>query len=89
MKNTYLNRELCWSVLDIAELHINEGEMASSAKSCWETGCNILRGSNDGTKDITGADYWALRSLAYSVGVFHAIYKQAQETLAKIEGEGK
>jgi hypothetical protein len=85
MVNTYLNRELCWSALDFAEVHINEGDMADSAKACWEQGCAIMRGSLDGKKDITGADYWALRSLAYSVGVFHEHYKAAAEELAKIE----
>jgi len=89
MKNTYLNRELCWSALDFAEKHINEGEMASSAKSCWETGTRIMRGSNDGKKDISGADYWALKSLTYSVGIFHPDYKTAKETLGKCEGEEK
>jgi hypothetical protein len=86
MKNSYKNRCLIGEVLDLAKLHISEGEMASSAKSCYETACNIMAPAwNNDRIDITGADRNALRSLSYSVGVFHFDYKLAEEIFARAD----
>jgi hypothetical protein len=40
---------------------------------------------NNGRADISGADYHALRSLAYSVGLLHEHYKLANTILAKAD----
>jgi hypothetical protein len=84
MKNNFKNRQLIARVMDMAKLHQTEGEMAASAKSCYETACSIMsRAWNNNRVDITGVEYWALKSLAYSVGMFHADYKTAKKNLEK------
>jgi hypothetical protein len=84
MKNNYKNRSLIGEVLDLAKRHASEGDMASSAELCYQTACKIMGPAwNNDRADITGADVHALRSLSYSVGVFHTDYKLAEAILAK------
>jgi hypothetical protein len=84
MKNTVKNRILIGEVLDLAKNHASEGDMASSAKSCYKTACEIMSPAwHNKNADITGADYYALRSLGYSVGMFHPDYKLAKTILSK------
>jgi hypothetical protein len=86
MKNNYKNRCLIGDVLDLAKRHVSEGEMASSAEVCYKTACNIMAPAwNNNRADILGADRNALRSLRYSVGVFHPDYKLAEKILARAD----
>jgi hypothetical protein len=83
MKNTFKNRQLIADVLDLAKVHLAEGEMASSAEHCYKTACTIMAPAwHHDHADITGADLHALRSLSYSVGVSHRDYKIAESILA-------
>jgi hypothetical protein len=86
MKNTYKNRGLIADVLDLAKSHVKDGAMASSAELCYKTACDIMHPAwHNGRADISGADYHALCSLAYSVGLFHEDYKLASLILAKAD----
>jgi hypothetical protein len=83
MKNTVKNRLLINKVLDLAKRHLSKSGMKDSARLCYKTACEIMDLSGQNTSaDITGADYYALRSLSYSVGMFHADYKVAQNILS-------
>ena len=59
-------------VIAIAEGHIGEGAMASSARLALKDAKRLLEEGEEGP-----AYSRALNSLAYSVGVFHADYKRA------------
>jgi hypothetical protein len=83
MENTFKNRQLIADVLSLAKSHLGEGEMASSAELCYKTAHDIMcRTLHNDHADITGADYHALRSLAYSVGLSHPDYKIAERIFA-------
>lgn len=59
------------SILALARKHIG-GDMESSARLCLAEAVNAeTRG------DFDAAVMWARKSLAYSVGVFHAAYTKA------------
>jgi hypothetical protein len=59
-------------VITLARKHRDEGGMVSSARLCLQTACRL-----DGEGSLAAARMWALKSLAYSVGVFHDDYKRA------------
>lgn len=63
-------------VIAIAESHVNEGGMRSSAQSCLE---DAKRHAEQGNGAF--AARWAIWSLGYSVGVFHPDYTRAQALL--------
>ena len=84
MTNNYHNRNLIESVLDLAKANLGKGIMKNSADVCYKRACEIMWPAWDGKKaDIDAVIYNALRSLSYSVGVFHADYKLAQDVLAR------
>jgi hypothetical protein len=86
MKNNFKNRQLIARVLDIAKLHIGEGDMVSSAELCYKTACDIMEPAwNNDNANISGADYHALRSLAYSVGMVHSDYCLAEKIIAEAD----
>jgi len=58
--------------LTLARKHLATAIQESSARFCM-TGA--VRALDDGALD--SAKMWALKSLGYSVGVFHADYKRA------------
>jgi hypothetical protein len=61
-------------VIRLAQSHLNNGAvMASSALSCCEDAMRLYVAGND-----KAALMWSVKSLAYSVGVFHADHKVAQ-----------
>lgn len=63
----------------IAARWSDTGDMVSSAKSCLaDADAAIARGS-DGV-----AARWAIRSLTYSVGVFHPAYREAVTVVADL-----
>lgn len=55
----------------LARKHLG-GDMESSARFCL---ADAIRLYDEGKYDY--AKQWAIRSLAYSVGIFHPDYKQA------------
>ena len=84
MTNNHHNRDLIASVLDIVKANLGKGSMQSSAEVCYKRACEIMWPAWDGRKaDVDNAVEWALKSLSYSVGVFHADYRLAQEVLAR------
>jgi hypothetical protein len=60
-------------VMALARKHLGEGTMESSARFCME---ESVKAYDDGLLDR--AEYWATRSLEYSVGVFHPDYKKVR-----------
>lgn len=63
-------------VLELAKQHLDNGaDMASSALSCFNDAQAFLAA---GKPDL--ARRWAVRSLAYSVGIFHAAMVSAVAT---------
>ncbi len=64
--------------MDTAKAEMHQGDMASSAKSCYAEACRIMDGQwmahKPNADKCQNAASWALRSLAYSVGVFSATY---------------
>lgn len=58
-------------VIILARKHLG-GEMESSARFCLE---DAIRLYDEGKLDY--AKQWAIRSLSYSVGIFHPDYKKA------------
>lgn len=66
------------AVLALAERHVNEGPMASSARVCLNDALSLFVAG-----DIFHAEKRALRSLAYSVGIFHSDYSLAVDIIAR------
>jgi hypothetical protein len=60
------------AIIIAARKHLGTGVMDSSARLCL---ADALDARDRG--DWDAARMWALKSLAYSVGVFHADYKRA------------
>lgn len=60
----------------LAARHSDTGEMASSALSCLD---DAIASTVDGV-----AARWAIRSLSYSVGVFHPDYREAVSLVADL-----
>jgi len=60
------------NAIHLATKHVNKGTMASSAAVCLERAVSWAQ------KDAKVSAYWATKSLAYSVGIFHADYAAAQ-----------
>ena len=66
--------------INLARKHVGNGAtMESSARSCL---ADANRQYEAG--DYVSAGVWALRSLAYSVGVLHADYKRVSRMSAKV-----
>jgi len=59
-------------IIIIARKHLGKGEMVSSAEVCLSDAINLY---DSGELDV--AKTRALKSIAYSVGVFHQDYKRA------------
>ncbi len=59
-------------ILSIARTHLGKGSMESSARLCL---ADAVRMADDG--NIAGARTSAAKSIAYSVGIFHADYQSA------------
>jgi len=58
----------------LARKHVHKGEMASSALSCLQDAMNQQDKGN-----FDAASMWAVKSLAYSVGIGHVDYKRASK----------
>ena len=61
-----------YEAMRLAQVHEHEGGMVSSAKLCVKDAEKLF---NEGRYEH--AYGWAVRSLKYSVGVFHADYAKA------------
>jgi hypothetical protein len=59
-------------VLILARKHLGQGTMESSARLCL---ADAVTQRDAG--DLDAARRWAIKSLAYSVGIFHADYQRA------------
>lgn len=59
-------------VIILARKHMDTGVMASSARLCL---ASAIEAQNNG--DYATAKAWAVKSLKYSVGIFHVDYKKA------------
>jgi hypothetical protein len=62
-------------VIKLARSHLGKGAMVSSAHCCL---CDAREALNRG--DFDAARMWAVRSLAYSVGMFSAAYRAAVQS---------
>ena len=62
------------NVIILARKHIGQGDMVSSAELCL---ASAVEAYNNG--DYNTAKIWALKSLKYSVGIFHADYRKAAQ----------
>lgn len=62
------------TVFDLARKHIGKGDMASSARLCLEDAIRL----NDAGM-LIAAELRALKSLGYSVGIFHPDYDKAKK----------
>jgi len=60
------------NAIRLATKHVSKGTMASSAAVCLERAISWEQ------KDAMVSTYWATKSLAYSVGIFHADYATAK-----------
>jgi hypothetical protein len=60
------------TIITIARKHLGSGQMESSARLCL---ADAVAMHDSG--DLESAKSWALKSLAYSVGIFHPDYKKA------------
>lgn len=61
-------------VIELAEKHVEQAEMRSSAQLCIDDAkASLARGFSDYAKRS------ALRSLFYSVGKFSPVYKEAEK----------
>lgn len=63
-------------VLVIARKHLGKGVMDSSARLCLEDAIQLVEAGN-----FEAARTRALKSIAYSVGIFHDDYIQAKQEL--------
>lgn len=64
------------TIIAAARRHVGEGAMPSSAALCLSDAEALL------STDPRAAAQWALRSLAYSVGILHADHRSAAALLA-------
>ena len=69
-------------IIFAARCHLGKGDMESSARLCL---ADSIRFRNNG--DILSAGDRALRSLAYSLGIFSPIYQQAADLLDEMKFE--
>lgn len=65
-------------LIELASKHLGKGTMVSSAQLCYMDAMSLR---SDG--DYIHSMERALRSLSYSVGIFHADYQKAETILAK------
>jgi uncharacterized protein (UPF0332 family) len=61
-------------VIRYARKYLGHGAMESSARLCLEDAINL---ANNG--DYDNARNRAIKSLAYSIGVFHPVYRECTE----------
>jgi hypothetical protein len=73
-------------IQSLARKHLGKGEMDSSARPCLADSIKSSAKVEMSDEDWQLAAKWAIRSLAYSVGILHADYKRAFKA-AGIEGE--
>ena len=59
-------------IIILARKHCDTGAMASSARLCL---ASAIEAQNNG--DYNTAKAWAVKSLKYSVGIFHKDYQKA------------
>ena len=82
MKTIFQKQQLVARIMDLAKENLDNGaEMASSAKLDYERACEKMSrnwGKNPDTSAFEKAIYWGLKSLKYSVGVFHQHYRWAE-----------
>jgi hypothetical protein len=75
--NTFEHREAVWACIDTAIINADKAKLKSSAVSCGHIAIEIMHeAGEDETVDIQGAQYHALRSLGYSLGLFNSDYKR-------------
>ena len=69
-------------LLTLARKHLHNGAaMATSAEVCMN---DAVQQYDAG--DFQSARYWALKSLKYSIGIFHNDYKKADDFVVAIDG---
>lgn len=64
-------------IIELAELHVTKGAMASSAKLALADAKELLAEPNNFHNRDHHARMRALCSLSYSVGIFHPDYRRA------------
>jgi len=60
------------TIIAVAKIHLIGGKMESSARLCLTDATYLF-----GKGDMIAAKHRALKSLAYSVGVLHPVYRAA------------
>jgi len=80
IKNNSRTQQIIASVMDLAKANANNGEMASSAQTCYADARSIMAskwGNSSPAADLSIVAERALKSLAYSVGASHPDYEKA------------